>query len=72
MFPPTPTPSSFTTSPVTLPDVSLWDMAPHAIATWNSFETAMMLFQVLMVMFIATMLLIRIVNFSRRLGENEI
>lgn len=35
MIPPTPTPLPMGVSPITPPDVSLWNSAPDAIQFWN-------------------------------------
>jgi len=45
-MPPTPTPIPVGPPPdLTFPDTSVWDMAPHAIQTWNSFSPIAVAFQ---------------------------
>mgnify|MGYP001804395572 CR=1 FL=1 len=63
---PTPTPLPAPgTMPIEMPDTSIWDMAPHAIQTWNSFNEITIAFQAILIVVMAGvifMIFTRIIN----------
>ena len=65
-MPPTPTPLPPGTPPdLQFPDTSVWDMAPYAIQTWNSFSPVAIAFQGLLILGMAVaigMMLWRVAN----------
>lgn len=58
-------------SPIVLPDLSVWDMAPTAIDMWSNFGDQMLLFQVLLVLFLGGSIAMMLVRLSNEISAND-
>lgn len=72
MNPATPTPLPDPGAlPLEMPDVSLWDMAPHAIQTYNSFETAMIAMQAFILLIVIYFILKSLSKYARNISVHR-
>jgi hypothetical protein len=73
MNPPTPTPIPIDPNAVVveMPDISFWDSAPHSIQTWNAFTEITVLFQGLLIVGLAALILMLLVNLLSQITTSE-